>query len=98
MPPKRSPEHIAATVADPAAYLFRCLEAQQPPFRVHLETHRSEQGLRVAVVNKETGARQHWNWRWARHTDPAADRAAEDDAYRHTLLLLLDDGTIKPVA
>jgi hypothetical protein len=98
MPPKRNASLIATTVADPAAYLFRCLEAQQPPFRVYLETQRSEQGLRVAVVDTTTGVRQHWHWRWARHADPAADRAAEDDAYRHTLLLLLSNKTIQPVA
>lgn len=103
MPPKKqrppSSIDIAESVADPAAYLFRCLEAQPERFRYQIEARRTDSGLCVIITDSEhLDARVRWHWRWTRHVSEAVDRAAEDDAYRQTLILMLDDGFIRPLA
>lgn len=102
MPPKHrrqlSSADIADMVVDPAAYLFCCLEAQEVPFRFCVETRRTDEGLLFVIVDTSNlHAKVRWHWRWQRHASAEEDRLAEDDAYRQTLMLMLDDKFIKPV-
>lgn len=102
MPPKHrrqlSSGDIATMVDDPAAYMFCCLEAQETPLRFCVETKRTDDGLSFTITDTlNHHAKTRWHWRWPRHQSAEEDRLAEDNAYRQTLILMLEDKFIRPV-
>lgn len=79
---------------DPVVFLHEQFAAIGALYETHI-VGRPDQ-LVVDVVSRESGARWRWQSAWTRSTSPAANRRAENRAYRETISYLAECGIIAP--